>query len=213
MSITTLYYFLGFIFFIACLVGIQKWVKLPQQKKDRVGLIVLSALLFSLIGFVFLVLFGFLHFNGDYAVSLSMLFFFLFIVFTTFFLMWYNDKYNTKINIGRVVIILCLSAFGIIFLYLKKIGHVENEKLLQNISLQTVVTNIVFDTHKPYFKDMILADGQHLPMPETMNNTLQIGDSIYKTKGEKFYTVINFKTKTKTQYAVATHIRVLGKPQ
>ena len=60
---------------------------------------------------------------------------------------------------------------------------------------------------------MILADGQHLPMPETMNSTLQIGDSIYKTKGEKFYTVINFKTKLKTQYAVATHVRVLGKPQ
>lgn len=213
MGSTILYYFLAFFLFIFCMAGIQKWSKLPQQPKYRIGLIVLSTFLFSFIAFVALVLFEIIHFDGAYFISLSMLFFFLSIVFTSFFIMWYNDKYDKKINVGNVVIVLCLSSFAIIYLYLKNMTNYEKDRLVQNIALKTIVTNITFDTHKPYFKDMTLADGQHLPMPETMNNTLQIGDSIFKDKGESIYTVLNNKTKIKTYFQVNTHTRVLGKPQ
>ena len=60
---------------------------------------------------------------------------------------------------------------------------------------------------------MTFADGQFLPMPEVMNNSLQIGDSIYKIKGEAFYTVINFSTKIIKRYPVGIHKRIIGKPQ
>ena len=213
MTSTIIYYFTAFLFFIACMISFQKWNKLPQRPKYRIGLIVLCTFLFSFIIFVGLVLFGFIHFDGAYFISLSMLFFFLFIVFTSFFITWYNDKYAKKVNVGNVIIVLCLSSFAIIFFKLRYMSNFEKEKLVQTISLNTVVTNITFDSHKPYFKDMTLADGQHLPMPETMNNTLQIGDSIFKNKGESIYTVLNNKTKIKKYFKVETHIRVLGKPQ
>ena len=125
----------------------------------------------------------------------------------------YNDKYNKKVNIASVIIVISLIIFASTYLVLKSQGNDEKEKLVNNLALKTVVTNITFDPHKPYFKDMTLADGQYLPMPETMNSKLQIGDSIYKNKGDEFYIIINFKTKLKTQYLVATHMRVLGKPQ
>ena len=34
MGVTTLYYFIGFLFFIACIIGLKKWFILPQQKND-----------------------------------------------------------------------------------------------------------------------------------------------------------------------------------
>ena len=52
MLVTTLCYFLAFIFFLIALNGIQKWFKLPQQKKDKVGLIVLVTFLNLLIVFI-----------------------------------------------------------------------------------------------------------------------------------------------------------------
>ncbi len=55
MGTTTLYYFFGFIVFIVCLGGLQKWFKLPQPKKDHVGLIVLTTFLSSLLVFILLV--------------------------------------------------------------------------------------------------------------------------------------------------------------
>ena len=210
MGITTLYYFIAFIIFVGCLSGVHRWANLPWQKKYRIGLVVICVFLFSLIGFVFLVLSKVIYFNGADTISLSMLFFFLFILFTAFFISWYNEKYDKKINIGNVVIVLSLSAFGIIFLYVNKDWRNDKLFLIQNIQLNTVVANITFDSHKPYFKNMLLADGQLLPMPETMNNSLQIGDSIYKGEGEQFYTVVNSKTKLITQYLVTTHTRILG---
>ena len=213
MGFTILYYFLGFIFFIGCLGGIQMWVKMPQQKKDKVGIIVLSIFLVSMLTFVYVIFFKPTFFNAETTMSGIIVFVFLLIVFTAFFIFWYNAKYNKKVNAASIIIVMSLSIFGFAYFILKNMGSNEKEKLVKNISLKTVVTNITFDTHKPYFKDMTLADGQFLSMPETMNNTLQIGDSIYKIKRETFYTVVNFKTKLKTQYAVATHVRVLGKPQ
>lgn len=213
MALLTFYYFVGFIFFLVCLAGVQKWFKLPQKKKDKAGFIVLSVFLLLVIGFFTATAFGVSPIDAENTMFLGIIFFFLLVVFSVFFIMWYNDKYGKKINVGTVMIVICLSAFGIIFLYLKEWGSNEKDDFIKNISLKTVVSNISFDTHKPYFKEMTLADGQYLPMPEAMNETLHIGDSIYKIKGEKFYTVVNAKTKLQTQYLVATHIRVLGKPQ
>ena len=153
------------------------------------------------------------YFSTDSTILASILFFFLFILFTVFFIKWYNDKYNKKINIGTVIIALSLTFFGAVFLVLKFGMNTEKENIIKNVALSTTVKNITFDTHKPYFKDMILADGQHLPMPEVMNNEVQIGDSIYKIKGDNFYSVVSFKTKIKKQYFVATHLRILSKPK
>lgn len=108
---------------------------------------------------------------------------------------------------------MSLTIFIAAYLVLKSQGNDEKEQLIKDIVLKTVVTNITFDSHKPYFKDMTLADGQSIPMPETMNKTLQIGDSIYKTKGGNFYTVINLKTKIVSNYEVKVHQRVLSKAQ
>ena len=213
MATTIVFYFIAFIFFVVCLIGLQRWVKLPQQKKDKVGLIVLITFLSLLLVFILLVVFQPHILSVERTITGTMVFVFLLIVFTAFFITWYNEKYSKKINTGRVIIILSLSIFGIVFLFLKLGGNDDKQKIIETVELKTVIANITFDTHKPYFKDMTLADGQFLPMPEPMNNTLQIGDSIYKIKGELFYTVINFKSKISTQYLVATHIRVLGKPQ
>ena len=213
MLSTTLYFLLAFVLFIACIGGIQKWVKFPQQKKDSVGFIVLTVFLISLSLFILMVIFIPTYFSTDSTILASILFFFLFILFTVFFIKWYNDKYNKKINIGTVIIALSLTFFGTVFLVLKFGMNTEKENIIKNVASSTSVKNISFDTHKSYFKDMILADGQHLPMPEAMNNEVQIGDSIYKIKGDNFYSVVNFKTKIKKQYFVATHLRILSKPK
>lgn len=211
MLSTTLYYFFGFVLLIACIGGIQKWDLLPQLKKGKVGLVVLTIFLFSLLLFILIVLFYPTYFSADSTFTVGILFVFLLIVFTALFIIWYNDKYNKTVDIGSVVIVFCLSLFSIAFIFLWFAGSKEKNTIEQNIVLKTLVTNITFDTHKPYFKDMILADGQHLPMPEAMNNEVQIGDSIYKIKGDNFYSVVNFKTKIKKQYFVATHVRILSK--
>lgn len=213
MLTTTLYYLLAFVFFLTCIAGIQKWAKLPQLQKDKAGLIVLSIFLLSFVWFILIIVFEPTYFRVDTAIPIAMLFFFLSIVFIAFFLQWYNDKYHKKVNIGGVIIAICLTLFGIVFLYLKYGMTGEKENIIQNVALNTTVTNITFDTHKPYFKDMTLADGQNLPMPEGMNKTLQIGDSIYKKKKEKFYTVVNAVTKKSEVYEVKIHERVLGKAQ
>ena len=213
MLSTTLYFLLAFVLFIAFIAGIQKWVKLPQQKKDSVGLIVLTIFLISLLLFILMVIFIPTYFSADSTILASILFFFLFILFTVFFIKWYNDKYNKKINIGTVIIAFSLTFFGAVFLVLKFGMNTEKENIIKNVALSTTVKNISFDTHKPYFKDMTLAEGQYLPMPEAMNNEIQIGDSIYKIKGDNFYSVVSFKAKIKKQYFVATHLRVFSKPK
>lgn len=213
MGFTTLYYFIAFVLFFVCLGGIQKWYKLPQQKKDKVGLIVLVTFLNLLIVFILICALQPNLLSADTTASLMILFLFLIIVFTVFFIKWYNDKYKKTVNIGTVVIFLCLSLFSMAFIFLWFGGSKEKNNIEQNVALKTLVINITFDTHKPYFKNMTLADGQYLPMPEAMNNELQIGDSIYKIKGDNFYSVVSFKTKIKKQYFVATHLRVLSKPK
>ena len=94
---------------------------------------------------------------------------------------------------------------------LQSIEKKEIENVTKDQEFQTTITNIVFDNHKPYFKRMILADGHYLPMPETMNNQVQIGDSIYKLKMQNFYTVVSID-KIHKHYPVAIHFRILSTP-
>ncbi len=209
----TIYYFLAFIFAIVCLGFIQKWSKLPNQKRNKVGLIVLIPFLISMVVFILIVFFKPNYFSTTTTVGVCILYFFLIIVFTAFFILCYNDTYNKKVNGASTILTICLMFFGVLYLVLKFGFAEEKENIINNIVLQTTVTNISWDTHKPYFKDMSLADGQYLPMPEAMNSILQVGDSIYKKKKEKFYTVVNAKTKQKSTYEVKVHNRERSEPQ
>jgi hypothetical protein len=105
MFATTLYYLLVFVLFIACIGGIQKWAKLPQLKKDKVGLIVISIFFIAFLSFISIIIFKPTYFSVDAANAIGMLFVFLLIVFAAFFIKWYNDKYNKRVNIGY-----CISA-------------------------------------------------------------------------------------------------------
>ncbi len=211
MATIFFYYFIAFVFFVSCLIGLQKWNKLPQPRKDKVGLTVLVTFLSWLFIFILLLIFQPTILSVESTISITMMFIFLLFVFTTLFLAWYNEKYSKQINISRVVIVISLTIFGVVFLLLKLGANDDKEKIIKNVETKTVITNITFDAHKPYFKDMTLADGQFLPMPETMNNKVQIGDSIYKFKGQDFYLVVANNIKTK--YRVAIHSRILSKPQ
>lgn len=213
MLSTTIYYILAFLLFIACIGGVQKWAKLPQIKKDKVCLIVLSIFLIAFLSFISVIIFKPTYLSVDTSIPIGMLFGFLLIVFTVFFIKWYIDRYYKKINIASVIIALSLTFFGAVFLVLKFVINTEKENIIKNVALNATVVNITFDTHKPYFKDMVLSDGQYLPMPEAMNNTLQVGDSIYKSKGEAFYTIVSAATKSVTKIELKVHERVLGKAQ
>ena len=210
---TALYYLLAFFIFIASLAGLQKWYKLPQPKKDKIGLEVLSIFFIAIVAFIALIVTNSSFLQNQDVVFIAMVFFFLFIVFLVIFLTWYNQKFRKKLNIGSIIIVFCLTCFAIVFVTLKYYGNNEKQQLINNIVLKTTVVDIVFDPHKPYFKDMILNDKQHLPMPESMNATVQIGDSIFKNQNEDFYTVVNKISKTRTIYKVQIHERVLGQPQ
>jgi hypothetical protein len=212
MVVTILYYFLAFIIFLVCLSGVQKWFRLPQQKKDNIGLVVISLFLLSLLSFTLIIIFK-PNFVSTESTAMAMIFFIFFIVvFIAFSIKWYNQKYKKNNNASLVILIPMLSIFGIVFLILKFGNDQEKDKIIQNIALKTTITDITFYRHKPYYKDMMLSDGKYLPMPESMNYKVQIGDSIYKIKGEKFYTIVNHLSKTRTIFEVKTHKRVLGKP-
>lgn len=90
MGITTLYYFLAFIIFIACLIGIQKWFALPQQKRDNVGVIVLSIFLICLFTFIGILFLKPNYLSIDTTMSTGIGLVFLLIVFTAFYLKWFN---------------------------------------------------------------------------------------------------------------------------
>lgn len=211
MGFTILYYFICFIVIVLAIAGIQKWFKLPQQKKDTIGIIILATFLSLLTVFILIMVFQPDILSAESTASLMMIFLFLIIVFISFFIKWYNDKYLKTINIGRAIIIITIVVFCIAFLALQSIEKKEIESITKDQELQTTITNIVFDNHKPYFKSMILADGRYLPMPETMNNEVQIGDSIYKIKMQNFYTVVSID-KTRKHYPVAIHSRILSRP-
>ncbi len=138
---------------------------------------------------------------------------FIFICSTGIIIEKYYRKGKIKINGGQAIMYVSLLFFAGAYFIIKNMANDERQNIIENITLQTTVTNITFDTHKPYFKNMTFANRQTLPMPETMNKELQIGDSIYKNKKENFYTVVNFKTKIRTKYEVKTHLREFSKPQ
>lgn len=138
---------------------------------------------------------------------------FILIVATALSVMWYNKKYGKKINVGYVIILLFISIATVFFVAIKNMASGEKERVIKNISLQTIVVEIYMDPHKQYFKNMILDDGQVLPMPEAMNGILQVGDSIYKIRGQSFYTIVNSKNNARTRFDVKVHERLLSKPQ
>ena len=212
MGFTILYYFVCFIVIVLAIAGIQKWVKLPQQKKDTIGIIIMSTFLSLLTVFILIMVFQADILNAESTASLMMLFLFLIIVFIALSLKWYNDKYIKTLNIGRAIIISTIAVFCIAFIALQSVVNKEKESIIAEVELRTTITNIFFDNHKPYFKNMMLADGRYLPMPETMYNKVQLGDSIYKLKKQNFYTVVSID-KIYKHYPVAANSRILSRPQ
>lgn len=199
---TAFTYFLIFLVFIGCLIGFQKWNVLEQSKKDKIGRIVLISFLTPIIGFLVLV---FTHSNlldGFDLVIIVIVLSFLFVVLLALFLYWYNQKYNRKVNIFIVVLILFSIGVGSTFVILNQSVNLEKQDIIKNLSFKATVKNIIFDKHKPYFKDMVLSTNEILPMPRAMNSTLQIGDSIYKNKNQNQYTVINHITHEKKVYII-----------
>jgi len=142
-----------------------------------------------------------------------MLLIFIFLVATMLTAKWYTTKYKSKLNFTQIIVIVFGLVIGGFYLFIKSLSSNEKENIVQDVSLKNTVTAITFDPHKPYFKSMTLDDSQYLPMPEAMNEALQVGDSIYKNSGESFYTVVNFKTKVRINYPVKVHERVVSKPE
>lgn len=141
-----------------------------------------------------------------------MLLLFVFIVAIMLAAKWYTQKYKPKITFTQIMLITFALVGGGFYLMIKNMGADEKTNIIQNVSLKNTVTAITFDPHKPYFKSMTLDGGQHLPMPQGMNDVLQIGDSVYKNKGEAFYTVVSLKANMRTKYDVQVHERVASKP-
>ena len=125
---------------------------------------------------------------------------------------WYTQKYKPKITFLQIMLITFVLVGGGFYLLIKNMGADEKTNIIQNVTLKNKVADITFDPHKPYFKSMTLDDGQYLPMPQGMNEALQAGDSIYKNKGDAFYTVVSLKANTRTKYNVQVHERVVSKP-
>ena len=151
--------------------------------------------------------------SGDKMMMLIMFGLFLFLAITMITVTWYNKKHQSKVDPVRILLILFAIIVAGFWFLIKKLNTSEKGNIIQNMSLRNTVVDITFEKRKPYFKDMKLDDGRWLPMPEEMNPILQIGDSIYKNKDEDFYTIVNAKTKKRTNFEVKTHLRVLGKPQ
>lgn len=126
---------------------------------------------------------------------------------------YYTKKYKTKITGSQIIIYFFIFITVVIYFLIKNMAVNEKDGIIKNVALNTTVIAITFDTHKPYFKNMHLADSRYLPMPEAMNTVLQIGDSIYKNKGEKFYTVVNSITKSRKNFDVKVHHREFTMPQ
>jgi len=141
-----------------------------------------------------------------------MLLLFLFLAAVMLTAKWYTQKYKPKITFLQIMLTTFVLVGGGFYLMIKNMGADEKENLVQNIQLKNTVTAITLDPHKPYFKSMTLDGGQYLPMPQAMNDVLQVGDSVYKKKGETFYTVVSLKSNTRTKYEVQVHERVASKP-
>ncbi len=133
------------------------------------------------------------------------------LVFIVILANWYTKKHKSKLDPGQIIIAVFALLMVAAFIFIKNLSKTETRKIVDNVELQTIVSQITFDPHKPYFKKMILADGQYLPMPEEMNGRLQVGDSIYKKKKEVTYTVVSHLTKTISIYKVKANTRTLGK--
>ncbi|MFC4262712.1 hypothetical protein ACFOWM_07480 [Ferruginibacter yonginensis] len=89
------------------------------------------------------------------------------LVYATFFISAFyctvykvvNDKYNKNISVGSVVIVMCIGVFAIAYHFIQKMNTNDITFIIKNVAINSIVTNISFDSHKPTFKQMTLADG------------------------------------------------------
>ena len=99
-------------------------------------------------------------------------------------------KHIPKILIGFFVII-AFFGIGIII----KLANMDKEDFLTKEIKSKVISIRQGYKGKPNYKIMELQDGQSFTIPKTMLDILQIGDSVYKTKGNDFYIFVDSKTK------------------
>jgi hypothetical protein len=99
-------------------------------------------------------------------------------------------KYLPRIIIGLFVA-LALVGVGIII----QLANTDKEAFLPKEIKSTVILIRQGYKGKPNYKIMELQSGQSFTVPESMLYVLEIGDSVYKNKGEDFYTFISSKTK------------------
>lgn len=126
---------------------------------------------------------------------------------------WFNKNHTFQINPVRIILLLFALLILGAWLFFKNRTTSEKTAIIQNTSLKNKVVDIKWDKRKPYFKDMKLDNERWLPMPEEMNDVLQVDDSIYKNAGADFYTVVKAKTKSRRDFKVKIHERVMGKAQ
>ena len=151
--------------------------------------------------------------SADRMMLLIMVGLFLVIVAIMLLANWYTKKYASKISFFQIVLFAFILICGGFWFFIHKMSSSEKNNIIQTVSLKNTVADIYNEKRKPYFKEMKFDDGRTLPMPEEMNNILQIGDSIYKNKGEGFYTIVNAVTNKRSNFDVKVHERVLSKPQ
>ncbi|MEO5943892.1 MAG: hypothetical protein ABIP30_02730 [Ferruginibacter sp.] len=151
--------------------------------------------------------------SGDKMMMLIMVGLFLLIVAIMITANWYTTKYKSTLNYFQIVFFAFILICGGFWVFIHKMSSSEKNNITQTVYLKNKVVDIYNEKRKPYFKEMKFDDGRTLPMPEEMNNILQIGDSIYKNKGEGFYTIVNAVTNKRLNFDVKVHERVLSKPQ
>ncbi|MEO7046989.1 MAG: hypothetical protein ABI091_16930 [Ferruginibacter sp.] len=151
--------------------------------------------------------------SGDKMMMLIMVGLFLVIVAIMLLANWFTTKYKSTLNYFQIVFFSFVIICGGFWFFIHKMSSSEKNNITQTVYLKNKVVDIYNEKRKPYFKEMKFDDGRTLPMPEEMNNILQIGDSIYKNKGEGFYTIVNAVTNKRSNFDVKVHERVLSKPQ
>ncbi|TDG36253.1 hypothetical protein EZJ43_09625 [Pedobacter changchengzhani] len=151
--------------------------------------------------------------SGDKMMMLIMFGLFFFMVAIMITANWYTKKYNTKISFFQIVMFFFALIFGGFWFFIKQISSSEKDNIVKMVALKNTVVGIYNEPRKAYFKEMKFDDGRALPMPEEMLGIVQIGDSIYKNKGDDFYTIVNSVTKKSNNFKVKVHERVLSKPQ
>lgn len=99
-------------------------------------------------------------------------------------------KYTAIITMA----VLALVAF-LLIIVLKEIAQDEEEYFITEEIKSKVIAIREGYKSRPERRKMELESGQSFTIPKAMRDILQIGDSVYKTKGENFYIFVDSKTK------------------